>query len=159
MQRDTQIAVRIAAWVFLCLGVGFLSGWLTRAGVADWYPTLAKPSFNPPAWVFAPVWTALYVAMGVAAGLVHGVAGARAARGALALFGLQLVLNAAWSAFFFGLRNPALALADIVVLLGAIAVTLLAFRRLVRAAAWLLVPYAAWVAFATVLNAAIVLLN
>jgi tryptophan-rich sensory protein len=144
----------------LPLAVGGLSGYATSAGVAAWYPSLVKPSFNPPAWVFGPVWTALYLMMGVAAFLVwrRGL-GAEGVRAALLLFAVQLALNGAWSLLFFGLRSPAWALVDIVALWLAIGGTAWLFWRVLPAAGLLLLPYWAWVSFAAVLNAAIWSLN
>jgi len=153
---------RIAALVIfvgLCLGVGALGGWVTAGSVKDWYPTLHKPSFNPPNWLFGPVWTVLYVMMGVSAWRVWLRAHGDRARGPLALFALQLALNLGWSIGFFGLHAIGLAVAVIVALEAAIVATMLAFRRIDRLAAALLVPYALWVAFAAVLNVAIWRLN
>ena len=121
-----------------------------------WYAALAKPSFNPPNGVFAPVWTALFVLMAVAAWRVYRHAGFGAA---IALWLAQLVFNAAWSPLFFGLHRIGLALADIVVLLALILATSIAFFRIDRIAAALLLPYLAWVAFATALTLAIFRLN
>ncbi len=150
----------LAGFVAICLLAGGLGGWVTAQSVVDWYPTLNKPAWNPPAWVFGPVWTTLYVMMGVAAWLVwkkdthfSGV------RIALILFFLQLALNCLWSFLFFGLRNPALALIDIVLLLVALALTTWAFFSHSRIAGLLMVPYLAWVSFATFLNFTIWQLN
>jgi translocator protein len=137
----------------LCLAVGAGAGFLTAQSVVTWFPTLVKPSFNPPAWVFAPVWTTLYIMMALAAWLVW------LRKGSLVLFYVQLALNFAWSLLFFGLHSPALALVDIVALWVAILLTLLAFWKVDRRAGWLLVPYLAWVSFASVLNASIWWLN
>jgi translocator protein len=137
----------------LCLAVGAGAGFLTAQSVLTWFPTLVKPSFNPPAWVFAPVWTTLYIMMALAAWLVW------LRKGSLVLFYVQLALNFAWSLLFFGLHSPAMALVDIVVLWVAILLTLLAFWKVDRRAGWLLVPYLAWVSFAGVLNASIWWLN
>jgi translocator protein len=152
--------VRLLAFVLIPLLVGAGSGFVTAAAVRDWYPTLVRPSFAPPAWVFGPVWTVLYCMMGFAAWLVWRKGGRSAAgRVALGLFALQLVLNGLWSLLFFGMRAPGVALIEIVVLWAAIAVTLGAFRRVDAVAGWLLVPYLAWVTFATVLNAGFWWLN
>jgi benzodiazapine receptor len=153
---------RIAAlvvFVGLCLAVGALGGWVTAGGVKDWYPTLHKPSFNPPNWLFGPVWTALYAMMGVAAWRVWCKAWGDKARRPLALFALQLALNLGWSVAFFGLHAIGAAVVVIVALEAAILGTMLAFRRIDGLAAALLVPYALWVAFATLLNVTIWRLN
>jgi tryptophan-rich sensory protein len=142
------------------LAVGGLSGFATARGVAEWYPTLAKPSFNPPSWVFGPVWTVLYIMMGVAAFLVwrtgldvHGV------KIALIAFAIQLALNGLWSILFFGMQQPGWALVEIVGLWVAIGITTVLFWRIAPLAGGLMVPYWAWVSFATVLNASLWWLN
>ena len=153
-------AVKLVIAVALPLVVGGLSGFATSKGVETWYPTLIKPSFNPPAWVFGPVWTVLYIMMGVAAYLVwiRGI-DTDGVRAALTMFGIQLALNALWSILFFGMRQPGWALVEIVVLWGAIGATVWLFWRVVPAAGALLLPYWAWVSFATVLNGSLWWLN
>jgi len=145
--------------VGICVGIGGLGGAVTVSNLTDWYPTLNKPSFNPPNWVFRPVWTTLFVMMGVAAWRVWRVADRDTARGPLALFALQLAVNLGWSVAFFGLRSPGLAVAVIIVLDLLVLATALNFRRIDGLSAMLLVPYLAWIAFATVLNVAIWRLN
>jgi tryptophan-rich sensory protein len=120
--------------------------------VGTWYQQIRKPPFSPPDWAFGPVWTALYAMMAVAAWLVWRKGDAAGRNVALALFGLQLALNAAWSPIFFGLRSFGGAFAVIVALCLAIAATLVAFLRVSMPAGLLLAPYLAWVSFATVLN-------
>lgn len=153
---------RVAAlivFVGLCLAVGSVGGWVTADSVKEWYPTLRKPSFNPPNWVFAPVWTVLNIMMGVAAWRVWCEARGDRARGPLALFALQLALNLGWSVTFFGLRAIGPAVVVVMALEAAILATMLAFRRIDGLAAALLIPYALWVAFAMVLNIAFWRLN
>jgi len=149
----------LVLFVALCLGVAALGGIATATSVDTWYQGLQKPPFNPPNWVFAPVWTTLYVLMGVAACRVwrHSEAGGR--RLALTLFAIQLVLNLAWSFLFFGMQRIDLALVDIVLLLLAVAATIALFWPIERLAGWLLVPYFLWVSFATALNTSLWLLN
>lgn len=149
----------LLALVGICLGVGALGASWTARSVAEWYPLIRKPPITPPSWLFAPVWTALYVLMGIAAWRVWRRAGMAGGGGALAVFGVQLALNLAWSYLFFGLQNIRLALIEIVVLLIAILATIVLFARWDRVAAWMLAPYAAWVAFASVLNGWIWVLN
>lgn len=149
----------LVLFVGLCLLVGALGGWVTAAGVKDWYPMLAKPSFNPPNWVFGPVWTILYGMMGIAAWRVWRKARRDRARGPLALFALQLALNLGWSVAFFGLHAIGAAVVVILTLEAAIVGTMLMFRRIDGLAAALLLPYTLWVAFATVLNVSIWRLN
>lgn len=139
---------------------GIIGAWATASSVRSWYPTLEKPWFTPPNWLFGPAWITLYTLMGIAAWLVwrHG-SSEPAVRWALALYGVQLVINAAWSPVFFGLRAPGPGLAVIVVLWFAIVATIVAFGRVSSAAAWLLAPYIAWVTYATALNFEIWRLN
>lgn len=139
---------------------GLLGWWATATSVQTWYPTLAKPWFTPPNWVFGPAWTTLYTLMGIAAYLIWQRGWERGVvRAALFVYGAQLLLNALWSPVFFGLRAPGPGLIVIVLLWGAIVVTIVWFARVSRAAAWLLAPYLAWVTYATALNAAIWWLN
>lgn len=148
----TKAALALAGWLALCFGAASLGG-IFMPG--EWYATLKKPSWNPPAWIFGPVWTALYAMMAVAAWLVWKRGGFAAQRKPLALFLTQLLLNASWTPLFFGLHWPAIAFAEIVMLWLAIAATLAAFRPVNRATVWLLAPYLVWVSFAVVLNFAL----
>ena len=149
--------VALAIAVLVCFGAAALGSWATVRGLRDWYPALRKPSWNPPNAVFGPVWTTLYLAMAVAVWLVWRSGGDVAV--ALGLFALQLALNAAWSVVFFGQRNPRGGLVVIVVLWLAIAATLVVFVSIDPLAGALLIPYLAWVTFASVLNGAIARLN
>jgi len=142
-----------------CLAVWALNGAVTATSVDGWYRTLSKPAFNPPDWVFAPVWSALYVMMALAAWLVWRRVGLAGGRIALSLWGVQLALNLAWSILFFGLNRIGLALVDIVLLLLAIATTTVAFWRIDARAGLLFLPYLLWVGYATVLNGALWALN
>jgi tryptophan-rich sensory protein len=149
----------LAGFLLACFGAAAIGGAFTSSSVGSWYQTLSKPSFNPPSWVFGPVWTVLYAMMAVAAWRVWRQRGFSGAPAALALFGVQLVLNLGWSLLFFGARMPGAAFAEIVVLWGAILLTTLAFFRIDRPAGWMMVPYLAWVSFASVLNFAIWQMN
>ena len=151
--------VALLGFVALCLGVAAIGGWATSISVGGWYQTLDKPRWTPPDRVFAPVWTILYLMMAVAAYRVWRRAGVKGGQGALALFGVQLVLNLLWSILFFGLQRTGLALLDIVLLWTAIAATAVAFWRIDRLAGIFLLPYLVWVTYAVVLNAAIWHLN
>lgn len=131
----------------------------TAAAVQEWYPLLNKPVWNPPAWLFGPVWTLLYALMSIAAWRIWRRESQPGARRALALFFVQLGLNALWSVLFFGLRAPGLALVEILVLWGCLAWLQRAFWRIDRPAGWLWLPYLLWVSFATVLNATLWWLN
>jgi len=145
--------------VGLCLAVGALGGWVTADSVKTWYTTINKPSFTPPNWVFGPVWTVLYVLMGIAGWRVWCKARPDQLRVPLALFAVQLALNLAWSVVFFGAHRIGGAVLVIVGLEAAILATMVAFRRIDGLAALLLVPYALWVVFAAVLNIAAWQLN
>ncbi len=143
----------IAIAVSVCLVIGFLSSFATQSSVNDWFVTLNKPSFNPPNWVFAPVWTLLYIMMGVAAGLVWSKGFHHLwVKTALYHFGFQLLFNASWSIVFFGLKEPFWGLVVIISLLILLVLTIRWFRIVSKTAAWLLVPYFLWVCFATALN-------
>jgi tryptophan-rich sensory protein len=147
------------AFLGLCLAASAVGGAATASSVGTWYQTLAKPWFNPPDWVFAPVWTALFFMLAVAGWRVWRRDGLRGGGAALTLFALQLVLNMSWSIVFFGLRSIGAALAEILVLLLAILATTVVFWQRDRVAGMLFIPYAGWVGFATVLNAALWRLN
>lgn len=156
---DTRSIVGLILWVGFCLGAAALGSLLTRPSIAGWYDLLAKPAWTPPNWVFGPVWTALYIMMGVAAWMVWARSGFAFTTLPLALFFIQLALNVAWSAFFFGLKMPGLAFLDIVLLWLAILATLVAFWRVTPTAGLLLLPYWIWVTYASTLNLAIWRMN
>ena len=128
-------------------------------GPGDWYASLSKPPWTPPGWLFGPVWTLLYLMIGVAGHLAYGQCDGRQRAIAFGVYGLQLLLNALWSWLFFGLERPDLAFVDIVALLGLIVLNIVLFLPISRAAGLLLVPYALWVAFASALNFSIWRLN
>lgn len=141
--------------------VGYSASVVTRPSVESWYPTLIKPIFNPPNWIFMPVWTMLYILMAVAAGLVWDKIKEQnqEVKVALGFFLIQLTLNAIWSYIFFGLKNPMLALIEIALLWLMIYETYLKFTKINKTAGYLLIPYMAWVAFAGILNGSIWWLN
>lgn len=150
----------LVAAIGVPLIVGGLGAIPTSSAIPTWYRSLKKPAWNPPAWVFGPVWTLLYTLMGTAAWLVWRRGPEREdVRAALGLFGGQLALNGLWSPIFFGLRNPGLALAEIVPLWGVLAATMAQFFRVRPVAGLLLLPYLAWTSFAMTLNAEIWRLN
>lgn len=147
-----------------CILVGFLSSFATQSSVNDWFLTLKKPFFNPPSWVFMPVWTILYVIMGYSFAIIwSNKSKSRRSRQivykAIILFGIQLALNAFWSILFFGFRDPFLALIEILILWLMIFETIKAFNKIDNYAAKLLMPYLVWVSFAAVLNGSIWYLN
>jgi len=153
--------IKIAIALLVCLAVGYSASTVTRPSVESWYPTLIKPIFNPPNWIFMPMWTLLYILMAVAAGLVWDKIKEQneAVKKALLFFIIQLTLNAIWSYLFFGLKNPLLALIEIALLWLMIYETYLKFTKINKTAGYLLIPYMAWVAFAAILNASIWWLN
>lgn len=152
-------AAVLAGFVGLSQAAGMVGIPFTERAVGGWYDQLDKPSFNPPSWVFAPVWTTLYLLMGVAAWLVWRHPESRPRTTALTLFAVQLVLNAAWTPIFFGAEAPGWALVEQLLLDAAVIATAVAFTRIDRRAGALLVPYLAWLGFATLLNASIVSAN
>jgi benzodiazapine receptor len=159
LPRRRPLASAVGA-VLVCVLLGAAGGLLTAPAIEGWYATLTKPSFNPPNWVFGPVWTVLYTLQGLAVWLLwRRDTERRAVRIAIALFCIQFVLNLAWSPAFFGLQSPALGLVVIVPLWAAIVATIEAAWRVDRRASLLLVPYALWVTFAAILNYAIWMLN
>jgi tryptophan-rich sensory protein len=152
--------VKICVAIAICLLIGFMSGYATQSSIIEWYPTLNKPSFNPPNWIFAPVWITLYIMMGIAAGIVwHKGFYHKWVKTALYHFGFQLILNGMWSITFFGLRKPGIALLVILGLLILIILTIKWFKVVSKPAAYLMLPYLIWVGFATLLNFMIWKLN
>lgn len=146
-------------FVFLCYGVAALGGWFTSVSVGDWYAGLRKPPWNPPNWVFAPVWTFLYGCMALAVWLVWHSDEWEKTSVAISLFAVQLGFNVAWSGLFFGLQNSFVAFVDILVLWGFILTTMIEFGRFTKFAAFLFFLYFVWVSYAVTLNCAILVLN
>jgi tryptophan-rich sensory protein len=146
-------------FLVVCFAAAGIGGAVTTPKIGTWYAVLAKPSWNPPDWIFGPVWSALYLSMAVAAWLVWRQGGLADATTPLALFGVQLVLNVLWSCLFFGLQNPGLAFVEVLALWVAIAATMIVFWQRSMIAGILFVPYLAWVSFASVLNFTIWQLN
>ncbi len=158
--RSTRTDIlKLVASLLICQFAGALGAIFTVRSVQGWYTTLNRPPFAPPSGVFAPVWTTLFVLMGIALFMVWRRAGHPGAPAALRVFAIQWLLNVLWSVAFFGLQSPLLGLIDIVALWGMIVLTIVRFARVSRPAAWLLAPYIAWVSFAIVLNASYWVLN
>lgn len=146
--------------ILLPLLVGAISGLFTALGVKGWYANAVKPSFNPPNWIFGPVWTILYIMMGIALFLVwKAAADKQLKRTAIVLYGVQLALNFCWSIIFFKMQEPGWAFAEILLMWLMILLTIIWFGKISSTAAWLLVPYICWVSFAAVLNYSIWQLN
>jgi len=152
--------LRLVASIIICQLAGFIGSIFTRSSIPTWYASLEKPSFTPPNWLFAPVWTILFLLMGVSVFLVwRDRSGSQRSRVALAIFAIQLVLNMVWSIAFFGFRSPLAGLIVILVLWIAILSTILNFLKVSEIAGILLIPYILWVTFAAVLNVSIFALN
>ncbi|MGH9618069.1 MAG: TspO/MBR family protein [Acidobacteriaceae bacterium] len=150
---------QLAGWIVLSLAVGSLAGLLSRPSIRGWYVGLKKPSFNPPEWVFAPVWTALYILMGIAAWFVSSQPTSPQRTYALIWFLIQLGLNFLWSMMFFRWHAIAGALGEIAFLWLAILATMALFWAVRPLAGWLMVPYFCWVTFAAILNLGIFRFN
>ncbi len=158
--RRPRFLLQAVGAVVLCEAVGLIAAFATQSSVTTWYPTLTKPSFTPPGWLFGPVWTTLYAMMGVAAALVWWQRSENTPRRrALVPFGVQLLLNGGWSFAFFGARSPTSGLVVIAGLWIVLAWTIDRFFRIRAAAGWLLVPYLLWVTYAGALNLGIWMLN
>ena len=155
MQRVSSLVLSFV----LVYAVAGLGSYFTVGAIDTWYATLTKPEFNPPNWIFGPVWTILYALMAIAAWRVYQKHTNPSSRNALILYGVHLVLNAAWSIVFFGLHAPLPALGIIVVLFLSIFALTILFYRVDKAAGLLFLPYLVWVSFASYLNLSIVLLN
>ena len=153
--------LKIIYCVAICLAVGYLSSKVTQSSINTWYPEIKKPSFNPPNWVFAPVWTMLFILMGIAAGMVWNKleSNKELVKKGLLFFTAQLLLNALWSYLFFGLNNILLAFIEIILLWLIIYETYLVFKQIDKRASYLLIPYLSWVGFATILTGTIYWLN
>jgi tryptophan-rich sensory protein len=152
---NLKSAAGLGVSLLLCFAAAAFGARVTAPAIRTWYPELRKPSWTPPAGVFGPVWSALYLAMAVAAWLAWRRADMDCRAPPLRLFATQLVLNVAWSALFFGRKQPGVAFVEILALWTAIAATTVSFWRTSRPAGLLLIPYLAWVTFASALNLAI----
>ncbi len=136
---------------------GLLGSLFTSANINTWYATIAKPSFNPPGWIFGPVWTILFILMGISLYLVWDSKIEK--RKAMTFFGIQMILNVSWSILFFGLQSPLAAAIEIFFLIAFIILTMKEFFRINKVSAYLLLPYLLWTSFASILNITIVLIN
>jgi tryptophan-rich sensory protein len=152
-------AVKLLASLLLPPGVGAIAGLYTAKAIPGWYATLNQPSFNPPNWIFGPVWTTLYIVMGISLFLIWKLPASKQRNQAILLFMVQLALNFCWSFFFFYFKMIGVALIDILALWIMIVIMLTRFYKLKPLAAYINIPYLLWVTFATALNAAYFLLN
>ena len=155
--------IKLIASILICLSAGWIGSIFTSSSVNAWYKTINKPSFNPPNWAFAPVWTMLFILMGAALFLVWSFEKNQdkihLKKNALFVFFLQLIFNILWSSAFFGLKSPAFGLIIILILWALILITIIQFFKISKIAAWLLTPYILWVSFAALLNFTIWTLN
>lgn len=155
-----KIYARLIISVALCQVAGIVGSLFTIPGITTWYASLRKPVFAPPNWVFAPVWTTLYLLMGISLFIVWNIGLEKnAVRKSIVIFGIQLLLNVFWSYLFFGLKSPLLGLVEIMAMWLMILLTMLAFFKISKKAALLLVPYLIWVTVASYLNYSILILN
>ena len=155
-----KLGVKIAILIIVCLGIGYASSIVTQNGMETWFSTLKKPSFNPPNWLFAPVWTGLYICIAIEGGIIRDKIDTNLLeKKAMLFFILQLILNTIWSFLFFGLKNPLIALLEIIILLLIIYETYMIFNKINKVAGYLFIPYLLWVSFAMLLNGSIYWLN
>lgn len=157
--RKKQIQYSLFVFIIICLSVEILASYWTNQTVSTWYPELKKPAWNPPGWLFGPVWTILYVMIAISGWLIYKAAPSRKRSIALTVYAGQLVLNFIWSFFFFSLRSPTLGLIDIIFLSLLIILTIINAWPVRQLAAILLIPYLIWVMYAATLNAGIWFLN
>ena len=152
-------ALQLVTCILLTMSIGGLSSYATMDGVTGWYTTLHKPSFNPPNYLFGPVWSLLYLLMGVSLSMILRAEKSPARSKAIAAFTVQLILNFFWSIIFFRFHAVGIALVEIVLMWAAILRMIIAFYRVNKSASLIQIPYIAWVSFASILNAAIFYLN
>lgn len=159
-KNKTILALKLLASLIICQIAGFIGAIFTTPAISTWYATLEKPTFNPPNYLFAPVWTILFIAMGVALFLIWAkTKNDKEKKLAILLFAIQLFFNIMWSIVFFGLHSPFLGIIIIIILLALIITTTIRFFKLSETAGILMIPYILWVSFATVLNIALYMLN
>jgi len=152
--------IKLIVSILVCQFVGFLGSLVTKPAIPTWYTELSKPAYRPPDWVFGPVWITLYLLMGISVFLIWRMGfSSSQVRLALSAFLIQLILNGLWSFLFFGLKSPFLGLVDLILLWIFIMITMITFAKLSQLAAFLLVPYIAWVTFALLLNFSIWQMN
>ncbi|MDP1608874.1 MAG: TspO/MBR family protein [Chlamydiales bacterium] len=157
--KQKKLWISFIIFILLCFAIEIIGSFWTRETVSTWYPTLVKPSWTPPDWVFGPVWSCLYITIAVSGWLIYKARHSEKRSIALIFYGTQLALNFIWSFLFFSMRSPALGLIDIVLLCLFISLTILKALPVRRLAGLLLIPYLIWVIYATSLNAGIWLLN
>jgi len=157
--KSIKVFITLLICLLIPLAIGGISGFATATSITDWYVALIKPSFNPPNYLFAPVWTTLYALMGISLFIIWRSPTGRMRNNALVIFAVQITLNFFWSFLFFKFKLPGVALIEIVLLWTSILMMIIFFKRVSKLAAFLQIPYLLWVSFASVLNAAIWFLN
>jgi tryptophan-rich sensory protein len=158
MKRNKLNIILIVISILISLAAGFIGSFFTASSIDSWYSTLNQPSFNPPNWLFGPVWTFLYILIGISLYLVWN-SKAKNKKCAVMIFSIQLALNALWSILFFGLQNITLAFFEILILWTSIVYTMFLFYKIDKLSMYLLIPYILWVSFATILNFSYMILN
>ena len=153
-----SVYAKIILCVIICTSLGFLSGISTADSITNWFQFVKKPSWNPPSWLFAPVWTLLYILMGISVALIWK-SNSNSKKSAISLFVIQFILNLCWSIIFFNQHQTGWAFIEIIIMLIFIIMTTISFYKINKTAAYLLLPYICWVSFATVLNGTIWFLN
>ncbi|NYT00543.1 MAG: tryptophan-rich sensory protein [Methanocellales archaeon] len=157
---DIKNITKLVSSIVICQLAGVIGSFFTFPSITTWYAALEKPSFNPPNWLFSPVWITLFILMGISLYLVWSQGTkTKYVKIALTLFGIQLALNILWSLIFFGLKSPFFAFIEIVILWVAILATIFKFSKISKTASYLLIPYILWVSFAAVLNFSIWVIN
>ena len=156
---NTAQIIKLAVSLLLTLGVGAIAGIFTSAAVPGWYASLNRPSFNPPNWLFGPVWTVLYIVLGISLFLIWNLEPSKARNLAMIVFMVQLIFNFCWSFIFFYFKMIGPALIDIAILWISIVIMLILFYKLKPLAVYLNIPYLLWVTFASILNTAYYLIN
>ena len=157
--KSIKLIITLIICLLIPLAIGGISGFATATSITDWYVTLNKPSFNPPNYLFAPVWTTLYTLMGISLFIIWKSPTGRIRNNALVIFAVQITLNFFWSFLFFKFNQTELALVEIMMLWISILLMIIFYKRIRKLAAFLQIPYLLWVSFATILNAAIWILN
>ena len=152
-------ALLLISFILVPLLIGGISGYVTVSAISSWYSTLVKPSFNPPNWIFGPVWTSLYILMGYSSYRIYQSPKSDIRNQALTIYGVQLIFNFFWSILFFKFHLLGVALIEISILLVSLIMMFIRFKQIDRTAAFLNIPYLIWVSFATILNASIWYLN
>ena len=151
---------KLLLFIAICQIAGLVGAIFTFSAIPTWYAALNKPWFNPPNFLFGPVWTILYTLMGISAYLIYQKKVKKnEVTKELNVFWFQLALNSLWSIVFFGLKNPPLAFVEILILWGAILITILRFYKISKTSAYLMIPYLLWVSFASILNLSVAILN